>query len=629
MSHIVKNNLNTKKIMNYKKIFLFILIALAIVLFAAKHSYFSNTETKNLNENKTNGPIELLAKNQNISVFNIRELNTQELGNKLILLNVYNIQDFNYTFSIELANKLEKIYKNKITIIDIINNNMELSRDTIVNYIIKNNIERPIIHAPNLDFGITTRPNENYFVLINKDSIANDIIYYDTNTEAKVKRDIDKIFENSRKANDGELSDISLEKNKTPESFIKSLNQIRYIRKIADTDETPYFIVSDTKGHKIYIMTIDGKIVKQLGSGYKGNSDGTSLDATFCNPIGLAVEDNKNLYVADFCNNSIRQVNLKTLQVSTLIENNELIKNPIALEIKDQELIISTASKNPLVSYNLKTNELKNIEYQNQGGYIMKLLKYNNRVYFINPKTNILYSLDKDLKEEINFNEMTKSDDLSLDLNNNFYIDETGLYLLDKFGDKVLKINNKKIQTYSDNSSNLYDYPTDIIDVNGKLFILNENNKKIIQLDKTTKNTKIFNIDFGYEYNKVKAGYDEFLNIADTKETTTKNIDVSIELNLEHDYSLEEKAPQTLSLFKEEKTNNTAILVKAYSKREILDNQILQLPAMEENSTYYLKGTFYYCNYDKKTPCLIKKYNKKIIASSLSENKKIIINFLY
>ena len=44
-------------------------------------------------------------KEQNKSIFNIRELNSKELKGRIILLNVYNIKDFSYIFSVDLANR--------------------------------------------------------------------------------------------------------------------------------------------------------------------------------------------------------------------------------------------------------------------------------------------------------------------------------------------------------------------------------------------------------------------------------------------------------------------------------------------------------------------------------------------
>ena len=64
------------------------------------------------------------------SVFNIKELNIKELEGKIILLNIYDIRDFSYIFSIDFGNRLDKKYKNNIVIIDIISNNIPIDENT-------------------------------------------------------------------------------------------------------------------------------------------------------------------------------------------------------------------------------------------------------------------------------------------------------------------------------------------------------------------------------------------------------------------------------------------------------------------------------------------------------------------
>ena len=124
--------------------------------------------------------------------------------------------------------------------------------------------------------------------------------------------------------------------------------------------------------------------------------------------------------------------------------------------------------------------------------------------------------------------------------------------------------------------------------------------------------------------------HDSFLNVNNIDEIQIKNgKNNKILLNLDSSYSFETMAPQTLSLYKEDLENNTAILIKTYGKGEIVNNKTLLLPELEDHTNYYLKGQFYYCNYNKETPCLVNKYNKKIISTSSSTNDTVDIEFLY
>jgi hypothetical protein len=255
---------------------------------------------------------------------------------------------------------------------------------------------------------------------------------------------------------------------------------------------------------------------------------------------------------------------------------------------------------------------------------------FNNKIYFLNSKSNILYSIDNkdNINQEIDFNELNKNNEIKIQNDYNFHIDETGFYFVDKFNNRILKIKDKKTKEYS--SGDFYSTPTDIIDVKDKLYITSEDNKKLIMLDKNTKKTNVINLGFGYEYNKFKTELDEFLDINNFKEIRLNpNKNSEIILNLGKGYSFEKMAPQNLSIFKEDKANNSAILIKNYSKTEILENKTLKLPILEDNSKYYLKGNFYYCNYSKATPCLVKNYGRTIIIDKKSNNTEVVIEFLY
>ena len=76
--------------------------------------------------------------------------------------------------------------------------------------------------------------------------------------------------------------------------------------------------IADTYNHKIKrVDTQTGLCKTILGSGKPGLQDGQGLSASFNEPAGLSLSGDW-LYVADTNNHAIRQVNLKTLTVTTL-----------------------------------------------------------------------------------------------------------------------------------------------------------------------------------------------------------------------------------------------------------------------------------------------------------------------
>jgi sugar lactone lactonase YvrE len=86
----------------------------------------------------------------------------------------------------------------------------------------------------------------------------------------------------------------------------------------ADSDNTLY--IADSSNHRIRRVTSDGVITTIAGNGVEGFSGdgGPATSATLDSPGGLAVDADKNLYVADTRNNRIRKVSAKTGVISTI-----------------------------------------------------------------------------------------------------------------------------------------------------------------------------------------------------------------------------------------------------------------------------------------------------------------------
>lgn len=76
--------------------------------------------------------------------------------------------------------------------------------------------------------------------------------------------------------------------------------------------------VSDSGHHRVLECDHQGRVLRVFGSGSAGLADGLGLAAAFHSPCGLARVGN-TLYVADTGNHAIRQVQLETGEVGTLV----------------------------------------------------------------------------------------------------------------------------------------------------------------------------------------------------------------------------------------------------------------------------------------------------------------------
>lgn len=78
------------------------------------------------------------------------------------------------------------------------------------------------------------------------------------------------------------------------------------------------FLVSDTTRHQLVELAEDGEsVVRRIGSGERGFTDGTGDTAAFSEPQGLALLDDGSVVVADTVNHALRRLDLATGEVTT------------------------------------------------------------------------------------------------------------------------------------------------------------------------------------------------------------------------------------------------------------------------------------------------------------------------
>ncbi|MEW2305232.1 NHL domain-containing thioredoxin family protein [Streptomyces sp. NPDC006655] len=79
------------------------------------------------------------------------------------------------------------------------------------------------------------------------------------------------------------------------------------------------FLVSDTTRHQLVELAEDAEtVVRRIGSGARGFTDGTPDTASFSEPQGLALLDDGSVVVADTVNHALRRLDLGSGEVTTL-----------------------------------------------------------------------------------------------------------------------------------------------------------------------------------------------------------------------------------------------------------------------------------------------------------------------
>ena len=89
---------------------------------------------------------------------------------------------------------------------------------------------------------------------------------------------------------------------------------------IIDSSDNLY--VSDRGNHKIRLISPAGEVSTYIGTGEMGDSDGdATTEASLNNPTGLVMDKDGNIYFADAGNHKVRKYDASTLQVSTVAGN--------------------------------------------------------------------------------------------------------------------------------------------------------------------------------------------------------------------------------------------------------------------------------------------------------------------
>ncbi len=92
---------------------------------------------------------------------------------------------------------------------------------------------------------------------------------------------------------------------------------LRFPGKVLADGASERLFISDSNHNRIVISDLNGKLLDSIGSGEIGRQDGSYEAASFDHPQGVVL-DGDTLYVSDTENHTIRAVDLKTKQVSTI-----------------------------------------------------------------------------------------------------------------------------------------------------------------------------------------------------------------------------------------------------------------------------------------------------------------------
>lgn len=450
-----------KKIINFFSILLIlIMLFLTIVLKIKKHKAINYVS-------QFTRDIDSIIEDSNTKTYNFPYNSfSDSYQNKIILLNVYDINDPNFLNGVSIAEYLSNKYQN-ISIFDFIlkDNNKEID----IYSLIENNVE-DFIKKYSISRSVIYTYKNLFLEKLNIDDINNKIIILDEDYNIKNIFDsninVEKIEDILK---DIKIRNISFElKNSNKEisqnqndykSLITSMNKMIVLDGFNNFN-FPVFAVLDSSAKNILIIKIDGEILYILDCN------------NMCLPSGIKYSDNK-LFITDSCDSSIRYFDFDTKKLEILFRNPNL-NNISDFEFIDNEnILISKSMSNGVGIFNgqeyVSLNENLGLDYLIRD--VKKIIKHDDKYYYFDENESILYSYNKNENiKQFDFNEV-KSVDYGKIIG--FYINsENDIYFLDKINHKILRLYNDNI--YEDSFKDNVFSPNDFLIYKNIFFVLSD-----------------------------------------------------------------------------------------------------------------------------------------------------------
>jgi len=242
---------------------------------------------------------------------------------------------------------------------------------------------------------------------------------------------------------------------------------------------------SDSKVEKVDFST--GKVTTIAGTGEVGFSGDASLATTakLANPTGLALDGKGNLFISDSGNERIRKVNLSTGIITTIAGTGETgfigdgveatkaqLANPLGLAIDNNgDLYVVDRGNNRVRKINMSTGSISTVAGTGESGFsgdgdlaknaqlanptglafnaagdLYVVDRGNNRIRKISGLANTSASEDLSLEASINIYPNPSTDKITIELKNNLELksatlfDVTGKQVKVKMNDKTLSV---------------------------------------------------------------------------------------------------------------------------------------------------------------------------------------------
>ena len=605
-----------------------------------------------------------------------RPLKTSDLKNRVILLDFWSYSCVSCIQSLPEIKKLEEEFGNKLTVIGVHSGKFNNGKDlkSIKKAILKYDITHPVINDADLkiwhSFDVKAWPT--YVLLDVRGGVVK--TYVGESHFSKMGKDVSKLISKYKYQINRDQLPILPEKYNLIGNVLKFPTKLAYSKDFSfgRVKNLPAIFIANSGDNNIVVSSLSGDILVKIGSGDAGFDDGSFELASFRSPQGLLYRHNK-LYVADSGNHSLRVIDFKKKQVSTLIGSGEKgtslnsnkkvgakkfdLATPLDLEFfpDNKNIVIANAGTHQIVSYNINEKTIMALAGDGTEGFKdgkglnstlsqtsdMSVLK--NKLYFVDSGSSSLRVLDKNANVKTligdgqggSGHKNGSKKDALMQHPLALMADNTGIYIADSFNHKLRKysFNSEKIKDVVGKQQRgdgiglkdkiSFDELEGMISIRDRIYIADTNNNRIISIKRSGETSEI--IDVMPPLKLSKENFLEYLpNLQRAPDIKVKaSVPITLAVKLKKGWKINEAGPSFINLL--EKVSDDQVNLIANFDWRVVKMKEMKLPKLNVENEYILQGVIYYCEDKKNALCRVKSYERKVIADSY-EKDSVIIN---
>ena len=645
---------------NHKDKSIILLIAVALIFLWLMVSIFFAIYNKITFNTSDLNRISLVEKGKWFNV--VKPLQNSDIEGKIIVMHFWSYSCSSCIESIEKLKELDAKNPDSLVIIGVHNPifDNEKNYNSVKKAVIRHEISYPVINDSDLElakkFNIKNNPSFLIFGLsgrVDKKYVGSDSI------DKVINRTQEIINKNKFSINHSRLP-IVLEKNISIANLLTSPTKIIYEENFSYKGrEFPVFIIANSGQNSVLISNMMGEIVLKIGSGIRGMVDGDITEAKFSYPQGI-LYGNKNLYIADTGNNSLRFVDFETQKVKTIIgsgEQGEVIQvkriddaksvdlsAPTDLEFfpDKSNIAISNSGTNQILIFDIKNKTISilagngdkgeddGVYPQNSLAQTADMAVYGNKLYFLDGLTSNLRVVNKDGDLKTLYSNKSSK---KLQNPRGLIVDDTGVYISDSFNHVIRKydFNSQQLNTLFGfargedvGAKTSFDEPSGLVSIIDKLYVVDANNNRILVVNRARGSSTL--LDLIPPQKLYKETFVEYLpNLQKSQDIFVKS-EAKIELNINVDkgWKINQIGPSFINLL-ELKDEKNATLIASYDWNAILQKKIYFLK-LKKDQEYLLQGKIYFCRNELNSLCYIKSYEQKIIPKDDSQITQIEVD---